>query len=779
MKYLSTRDKTIAIEAHEAILQGLSLDGGLYVPERIPKVALSEFEGLTYQETALKIFSLYFDDYPQEDLQRIVRDAYDDKFSQRDIVALEEVEGQQILELFHGPTLAFKDMALSVLPHLMVKAKALAGDRGKTVILTATSGDTGKAALEGFKDIEGIEIIVFYPEGGVSEIQRLQMMTQEGANTHVVALKGNFDEAQKAVKEAFSSVPLRREMAEAGYAFSSANSINIGRLVPQIVYYFHGYMTLAARGAIAPGDKIRIAVPTGNFGNILGAYYAMVMGLPVEELVCASNENNVLTDFINTGEYSTHREFVRTISPSMDILVSSNLERFIFEISGRDENLVKTAMTDLKEKGRFKVEEEIMKKIQGVMRGGYLPEARILGTIRDTYKGSGYLLDPHTAVAFGVAQEMGLKNVLIDSTASPYKFGDAILRAMALETELSTVAETLARVETLFGRELPKTLKGISDRPQSQKRVIFPGEIQKTIKEILKVESTMFKVRVPGTSANIGPGFDTLGMALKIHNEITFRSISEGLEFDNVSQEYANEGNLIYQSMLKTWECIEVEKMGVALSVTDGIPISRGLGSSAACVIAGVLGALKMADKHLSNEGILKIAMEIEGHPDNITPALIGGVTIATSVGDNNEIEYMKLDIKDQYDFYAFIPPFEIATEESRKILPREIPLKDAVHNVSRAAMMVATLISGRQEFLRLSLEDRLHQPYRSKLITGYDELKEYFATQEFLGSFISGAGPTVIAMAEKDQWFGELVFKDWQVEKLNIDHEGARVIQL
>jgi len=779
LKYLSTRDKTIAIESHEAILRGLSLEGGLFVPEKIPKVSWETFKGMTYREMALEIFSLYFDDYPKEDLVDIVNRAYDDKFTAEEPVVLKEVMGQQILELFHGPTLAFKDMALSVLPHLMVKAKALAGDKGTTVILVATSGDTGKAALEGFKDIEGIQIIVFYPDGGVSEIQRLQMMTQEGVNTHVIALEGNFDEAQKAVKEAFSSESLRRDLLGKGFAFSSANSINIGRLIPQIVYYFYGYTSLVAQGRIAPGEGIRIAVPTGNFGNILGAYYAGAMGLPVEGLVCASNENNVLTDFINTGEYSIRRKFLKTISPSMDILVSSNLERFIFEISGRDDELIRTAMKSLRETGGFKVGEDLVQKIQSVMTGGYLQEKEILGTIEGTYSRTGYLMDPHTAVAFGVVEALGLKNVLIDSTASPFKFGETILEALGVESQFLSLDEVLIKVEEFSATKTPPGLKGITQRPQGDKRVVRPGEIQKTIKEILKVESTMFKVRVPGTSANIGPGFDTLGMALNIHNEIIFRSIAEGLEFDNVSEEYANEGNLIYQSMLKTWECLKVEKMGVALSVKDGIPISRGLGSSAACVIAGVLGALKMADKQLSNEGILKIAMEIEGHPDNITPALIGGVTIATSVGENNEIEYMKLDIKDQYDFYAFIPPFEISTEESRKILPREIPLKDAVHNVSRAAMMVATLISGRQEFLTLSLEDHLHQPYRSQLITGYDELKAYFATQEFLGSFISGAGPTVIAIAEKDQWFDQLEFKDWQIEKLNIDHDGARVTQL
>ncbi len=286
----------------------------------------------------------------------------------------------------------------------------------------------------------------------------------------------------------------------------------------------------------------------------------------------------------------------------------------------------------------------------------------------------------------------------------------------------------------------------------------------------------MIKVKVPATSANIGSGFDTLGMALSINNVITFKEIESGVVFEDIDEEYADENNLIYRAMLATWKYLNMEPKGVSISAEENIPISRGLGSSAACIIGGILGAMTMVDKNLANGQILKIAMSIEGHPDNITPALIGGLTIATTV--NNKIEFMKLDIKDQYDFYAFIPPFKISTEEARKILPKTIPLEDAVHNVSRAAMLVGTLMSGRQEFLKVALEDKLHQPYRSKLIDGYDELIEYLKELKLLGHFISGAGPTVIGMAERDQNLGELSFRDWEIVKLNIDHEGAKIIK-
>ncbi|MBN2260533.1 MAG: homoserine kinase [Clostridiales bacterium] len=286
----------------------------------------------------------------------------------------------------------------------------------------------------------------------------------------------------------------------------------------------------------------------------------------------------------------------------------------------------------------------------------------------------------------------------------------------------------------------------------------------------------MFKVKVPATSANIGPGFDTLGMALSINNVITFKENKSGVIFEDVEDEYSNENNLIYQSMLKTWEYLNEPKKGVVISVEENIPISRGLGSSAACIIGGILGALTMSERTLSNEEILKIAMSLEGHPDNITPALIGSVTIATTVED--DIEYMKLDIKDQYDFYLFIPPVGISTEESRKVLPETISMKDAVYNVSRAAMLVATLLSGKQEFLTLALGDKLHQQFRSKLIDGYDELIEYMGTLNFLGNFISGAGPAVVGVAERGRYMGELQFKDWRIEKLNIDNEGAKIIR-
>ncbi len=486
MKYYSTRNKDLKMNASEAILKGLADDGGLFVPEKIPKVDYESLLTDSYQTMAYKIFKLFLTDFNEERLKSIVESAYDKRFTSKDIVNVVTVGDYSVLELFHGPTLAFKDMALSILPHLMVESKKILGIDQETVVLTATSGDTGKAALEGFADVEGVSIIVFYPNEGVSQIQKLQMVTQKGRNTHVVAINGNFDDAQGAVKEVFTNKAFRNLLNLEGKSFSSANSINIGRLIPQIVYYFYAYIEMVKSKKIGYGEKIKIVVPTGNFGNILAAYYAKEMGLPVEELICASNENNILTDFINTGVYDTHREFLKTISPSMDILVSSNLERFIFEIIDRDDEKMGQLMNQLKEKGKFVLDEKYLNRIKKLMTGDFATEDETGNTIKTCYDQTGYLLDPHTAVAYKVANgEEG--NLLIASTASPYKFGYSILNAFGENNENQSIKFVNNEIFKLSKMSIPHSLENIEDKKVLHHTVCDTDQIEDTIKAFLKV----------------------------------------------------------------------------------------------------------------------------------------------------------------------------------------------------------------------------------------------------------------------------------------------------
>ena len=401
--YSSTRNSEKKITASQAILKGLADDGGLFVPESIPAldVSIEELSKMSYQQVAYEVMKLFLTDFTEEELKNCINRAYDSKFDTTEIAPLKFADGAYYLELFHGSTIAFKDMALSILPHLLITSAKKNNVKNEIVILTATSGDTGKAAMAGFADVEGTQIIVFYPKNGVSPIQEKQMLTQKGANTHVVGIHGNFDQAQSAVKAMFNDKALAETMDAAGYQFSSANSINIGRLVPQIVYYVYAYSKLFAQGAVAKDEKINIVVPTGNFGNILAAFYAKNMGLPVAKLICASNENKVLYDFFTTGEYDKNREFILTNSPSMDILISSNLERLIYRIAGNDANKNAQLMASLAKDGKYTVTPEMKEKLSDFY-GNYTSEKETAEVIKKLYEDTGYIIDTHTAVAAGV-----------------------------------------------------------------------------------------------------------------------------------------------------------------------------------------------------------------------------------------------------------------------------------------------------------------------------------------------------------------------------------------
>ena len=493
--YKSTRGGESGVPASRAILEGLAKDGGLFVPEKIPAldVSLKELSGMSYQETAYQVMKLFLTDFTEEELRKCIAGAYDGKFDTEVIAPLAKVEDAYYLELFHGATIAFKDMALSILPHLMTTAAKKNQIRNEIVILTATSGDTGKAALAGFADVPGTRIIVFYPKNGVSPIQEKQMVTQKGDNTLVVGIHGNFDDAQSGVKAIFGDRALAEELDRAGFQFSSANSINIGRLVPQVVYYVYAYAKLLENGELSDGEPMNVVVPTGNFGNILAAYYAKLMGVPIAKLICASNENKVLYDFFQTGEYDRNRPFMLTTSPSMDILISSNLERLIYRIAGEDAGEDVKLMDALSREGKYRITRDMQEQLKD-FRGYYATEEECAKQIARVYSDTGYVLDPHTAVASCAYEKYrsetgdGTKTV-IASTASPYKFTRSVMEAVDKEKygRMSDF-ELVDCLEEISGTPVPAAIEEIRTAPVRHRTVCEPEDMKQTVKGFLGIE---------------------------------------------------------------------------------------------------------------------------------------------------------------------------------------------------------------------------------------------------------------------------------------------------
>lgn len=491
--YNSTRSKGTAVRASEAILKGLTDDGGLFVPDHIPVLdkSLRELSQMDYRQVAYEVMKLYFTDFTESELKTCIDRAYDSKFDTEVIAPLAEAEDAYYLELFHGPTIAFKDMALSILPHLMITSARKNAIRNEIVILTATSGDTGKAALAGFADVEGTRIVVFYPKNGVSPIQEKQMVTQKGKNTFVVGIHGNFDDAQTGVKKIFSDKELAKEMEENGFQFSSANSINIGRLIPQVCYYVYAYATLLKEGKIADGEKINVTVPTGNFGNILAAFYAKNMGLPIDKLICASNDNKVLYDFFRTGVYDRNREFVLTSSPSMDILISSNLERLIYWIAGNDAGENGRLMAALNGEGRYEITDE-MKAALKDFYGNYADEAETAAEIRRLYEDCGYVIDTHTAVASAVyrkyVEETGDRTkTVIASTASPFKFTRSVMNAIDGKYDAMGDFELVDELSRIANVKVPQAIEEIRTAPVLHDTQCEAAEMKDTVKKFLKI----------------------------------------------------------------------------------------------------------------------------------------------------------------------------------------------------------------------------------------------------------------------------------------------------
>ncbi len=491
--FSSTRNPQEKVTASQAILKGLADDGGLFVPNEIPalEVSVEELAKMSYQETAYEVMKLFLTDFTEEELKNCINRAYDSKFDTEEIVPIVEADGAYYLELFHGSTIAFKDMALSILPHLLTTAAKKNQVKNEIVILTATSGDTGKAALAGFADVEGTRIVVFYPKNGVSPIQEKQMVTQKGANTFVVGIHGNFDQAQTGVKKMFSDKELAKELDAHGFQFSSANSINIGRLVPQIVYYVYAYAKLYQRGVLAKDEPMNVVVPTGNFGNILAAFYAKNMGIPIHKLICASNENKVLYDFFETGKYDRNREFILTKSPSMDILISSNLERLIYRVAGNDAaknaELMKALITD----GAYEITPQ-MKEALKDFYGNYTSEEEMEEVIRSLYEKTGYIIDTHTAVASGVYNKYkeatgDETKTVIASTASPFKFTRSVMDSIDKKYDSMGDFELVDELSKIGKVAVPPAIEEIRTADILHNTVCEVEQMQDTVKSFLDI----------------------------------------------------------------------------------------------------------------------------------------------------------------------------------------------------------------------------------------------------------------------------------------------------
>ncbi len=497
MEYISTRGSAPAIPSKKAVIKGIAEDNGLYIPSAFPSFGPAPFEGpqsKTYPERAVKVLRPFLSDYTDEELNAACKAAYGKNFESPQTAPLKILgDGTAVLELWHGPTQAFKDMALQLMPRLLSFALKDETEKYEVVILVATSGDTGKAALEGFADAEGVRIFVFYPHGGVSEIQRLQMVTQRGRNAGACAVRGNFDDAQDGVKQLFSDSALSRKLSAYHFQLSSANSINWGRLAPQVAYYFTGYDDMAAAGKVRQGQPILICVPTGNFGNILAAYYAIRCGLPVSRLICASNRNKVLTEFIRTGVYDRRREFFKTESPSMDILISSNLERLLFELSGRKADMVIQWMKDLSTQGWYKIDPRGLEELQKLFYGGFAGQRETLAAIRWAFEKQGYLMDTHTAVGYSVLQKYREETrdktpALLASTASPFKFNRAVLEALGRDPSGKDEFALLDELSAISGQPVPAKLAELKSLPELHNGVCEREEMARALLQFLTID---------------------------------------------------------------------------------------------------------------------------------------------------------------------------------------------------------------------------------------------------------------------------------------------------
>ncbi len=760
--YVSTRSGE-RLTASQAILKGLSSDGGLFLPEKLEKLNFTEsYFGKNYKEIAKDVFTLFLDDFTSEEIDFAINSAYDRINFREKFVDIKTFGNLSFLELYHGPTLAFKDMALTILPFLIDVSKRKNGVNKKSLILVATSGDTGGAALSSFIKSGKFDTVVLYPDGGVSEIQEKQMLYYTDDRTKAFAVKGNFDDCQTFVKEIFSSYDNEDVL------LSSANSINIGRLIPQVIYYVYTYSQMRKSGYLKEDELFNVCVPTGNFGDIFAGYLAREIGVPIGKFICASNKNNVLTEFFEKGLYDKNREFYKSNSPAMDILVSSNLERLVYLACDRKGEKVTEYMRSLKESGKYQLSNDEREFLRDFV-GGYSTETETIKAIGKCYKELSYLIDPHTAVAYDVYNKLGVKGkTIIVSTASPYKFPFTVTKALELAEKPSEV-ELIKDISSYTGVAIPF---GIKKLMYSKKPTIV--KTKEEIRDIVDYKDLKVEISVPCSTANLGVGLDGAGLALSCYNVFNFESAKED-EVNGFGSKNL-ENNLILKAYKKLFEISGRKYIPVKISPKKcSIPTSSGLGSSASCIVAGVMAANFMLKNTFTKEELLSVMASIEGHPDNVAPAFLGGLTISYKKGDN--VISRKVEASKSLKFYAVIPSAVLSTKISREVLPESVSVVDAVHNVTRALNLCYAFEKGDLNAIKDVFDDKLHQPYRLPLIKGGDEMKNALDELGFAVA-ISGAGPTLLAVSNKDG-IDKLIPKTaggikWKVVRLKVCDKGA-----
>ena len=740
--YKSTRSKKLYTSS-EAILNGLADDGGLFVPESITSINFNtDWLAYNYKQTSFKVLKHFFDDFTNDEINYVINKAYSKSNFIDKIYDIKNFNNHTYLELYHGPTLAFKDMALTMLPHLMDVAIKKNNYNHKITILTATSGDTGGAALNGFKDSENINIVVLYPNNGVSEFQQKQMLSFTNKNAKAFAMDNNFDECQNIVKDLFNS-------NNSDIILSSANSINIGRLVPQIIYYFQSYIDMVNTKQINFNEKINVCVPTGNFGNILAAYIAKLIGLPINEFICASNENNILTDFFNTGIYDIDRPFYKTNTPSMDILISSNLERLLYLITN-DENEIVSLMNNLKNNKKYTISNELFNKLS-CFKAYYATQEETLNTIKDTYLNHNYLIDPHTAVAKACHIKHNNEcKTLIVSTASPLKFSETILEAL----ELNVDTNPIYTISKYCNYQLTDNIIKIMNTTKS-KVVLTKQEIKDYI------FNKKYEIKVPATTANLGCGFDVLGLALNIFNTYNFH-LSNDYKCLGFDEEFSNpDNNLVIQAYKYIFKQFDKAELPITVEQTNrNVPSSGGLGTSAICIIAG----MKMAGHLLKikESELVKHMIAYEGHPDNILPAVYGGL-ISTFKNDNEYI-YEKYPVNKDLKFIIYYPDFKVETKLARLALPKNLEYKDIIFNLSRIVNVPKYINEGNIKKIKTVLKDKLHQPYRLPLIDKGDLIFNTVNKDHSSACVISGSGASLLVITTNLNIINK-------VSKLNLDN--------
>ncbi len=757
--YVSTRGGE-ELTASQAILKGLASDGGLFLPKTLSKINIDhKYLDKTYLEIAKDVFSLFLDDYTSEEIDYCINSAYNKQNFKECFTKLNSFNDVMFLELYHGPTLAFKDMALTILPFLIEVAKKKNNVLDKSLILVATSGDTGGAALSSFIKNEAFDTVVLYPNGGVSEIQEKQMLYYTNERTHAYAIDGNFDDCQTFVKKVFSSYPKNN-----GVLLSSANSINIGRLVPQVIYYVSAYCSAVKKGALKLGEEFTICVPTGNFGDIFAGYLASLIGVPITNFICASNVNNVLTDFFKTGVYDKNRQFKKSNSPAMDILISSNLERLVYIATNKNGQRVKSLMQSLNEKGVYKLDGSEMQALNR-FDASFTTEEETMLAINKAFKELNYLIDPHTAVAYDCYNKLAKKGkTMIISTASPYKFPHTVAKALGLPYDKSEF-ELIGDISKYTNTKVPY---GIKKLEKSNKKTQL--KTTEEIKELVSYSAKKFEVVVPASSANLGCSFDCSGIALSLYNSFIFeKSDCDIVEYGSLKN------NLMLKAYKKAFEVSKREYIPV--KITQGVcevPSSRGLGSSSTCIVAGVIAANLMLKNHFSKKELLKIMTDIEGHPDNVAPAFLGG--FVTSCMDGSELYTVRNQVAKNLVIYALIPDFELSTEKARSVLPKSIPLKDAIHNLSRSAITGNAFATGNMNMIKTVFDDKIHQPVRFPLMQTAKSVIE-MVEQKGYAVAISGAGSTLLAVGLKGSPKISTVKIDgvvWTAKKLYVDNKGA-----